>query len=62
MLETIARGNGTLFSAKLLEKMDEKTAGESEGLSDLFSNRYLVTITLGEKIFDENNVYKVTTN
>jgi hypothetical protein len=51
VLETIARGNGTHFSAKLLDatRADKSVAAaaDSEGLSDLFTSRYLATITLG---------------
>jgi hypothetical protein len=62
VLETIARGNGTHFSAKLLDtsRTDKTVAAESEGLSDLFTSRYLATITIG--IVYDSDHYKFLIN
>jgi hypothetical protein len=47
VLECIARGNGSLFSGKLVERREEKVGGEEEGLSHLFTTPYLLSLTLG---------------
>jgi hypothetical protein len=48
VLECIARGNGSLFSGKLVERREEKVGGEEEGLSHLFTTPYLLGLTLGK--------------
>jgi len=50
VIECIARGNGTPFSGKMVERKEEKPGAEVEGISNLFSTPYLISLTLGKSL------------